>query len=428
MRRVTVAALTSAEGARNTAMSGSANDEAIGLEESFYRQDRLLVQGLDDDALTRLAGLGFAVVARTRGLIGIPVFALSIPRSMPLDRARRVIRRSAIGARVEQDAIYRPAGDEACTGASCTTFAMINWRSGTRCAVAPSIGMIDTAVDLSHPALAGQSVESIAIDNRNDDDKAVKTSTSGSDSGSGRFSRGHGTAIATLLAGRAGGPTPGLMPNARLVAIDALHRGADGTDQTDAVALIAGIEALADRGVQVINLSLAGPPSDVLHDAIRHASARGIIIVAAAGNDGPGARPSYPGAYPEVVAVTAIDTHLAVYPRATQGSYIAVAAPGVAVSVASVDGTVATRSGTSYAVPFAVAAAATLKSEDPLIEPDKAKQALEAAAIDLGARGPDPVFGAGLVQASRVCEGPPARLIGQAAPTAEIDDAIVAGR
>ena len=63
--------------------------------------------------------------------------------------------------------------------------------------------------------------------------------------------------------------------------------------------------------------------------------------------------------------MTAIDTHLAVYPRATQGSYIAVAAPGVAVSVASEDGTVATRSGTSYAVPFAVAAAAVLKSADP---------------------------------------------------------------
>ena len=153
-------------------------------------------------------------------------------------------------------------------------------------------------MDLSHPALAGQSVESIVVDDRSDDDKAVKTSASGSDSGSGRFSRGHGTAIATLMAGRADGPTPGLMPNARLVAIDAFHRGADGTDQTDAVALIAGIEALADRGVQVINLSLAGPPSDVVRDAIRHASARGIIIVAAAGNDGPGARPPTPAPIP----------------------------------------------------------------------------------------------------------------------------------
>ena len=118
-------------------MSGSAGDGAAGSEGPFYRQDRLLVQGLDDEALTRLAGLGFAVVARTRGLIGSPVLALSIPLGMPPDKARRVIGRSAVGALVEQDAIYRPAGDEACTGASCTTFAMINWRSGTRCAVAP---------------------------------------------------------------------------------------------------------------------------------------------------------------------------------------------------------------------------------------------------------------------------------------------------
>jgi hypothetical protein len=60
-------------------MSGSAGDGAAGSEGPFYRQDRLLVQGLDGEALTKFAGLGFAVVARTRGLINSPVLALSIP-------------------------------------------------------------------------------------------------------------------------------------------------------------------------------------------------------------------------------------------------------------------------------------------------------------------------------------------------------------
>ena len=289
-RRAVVAAQIPAGVARgHAALSASVGDEAAALSTLSYRQDRLLVRGLDGIALNRLAGLGFPIVARTRGLLGSPVYALSVPPGMASEEARRIIGSSAAGTLVERDAIYRPAGDDACAGASCATFAMINWRSGTRCTLAPVIGMIDTAVDLRHPALAGQTIESMIVDDRGDDDKTVRPSTSGGeDRGSSRLSRGHGTAIATLIAGRADGRAPGLMPNARLVAIDAFHRGADGTDQTDAVALIAGIEALADRGVQVINLSLAGPPSDVVRDAVRHASARGIIIVAAAGNDGPG--------------------------------------------------------------------------------------------------------------------------------------------
>jgi len=71
--------------------------------------------------------------------------------------------------------------------------------------------------------------------------------------------------------------------------------------------------------VRVVNMSLSGPPNEVLKRAIASAQAKGMVIVAAAGNNGAGAGPSYPAAYPGVIAVTAVDRNLDVYRRATQG-------------------------------------------------------------------------------------------------------------
>ena len=145
----------------------------------------------------------------------------------------------------------------------------------------------------------------------------------------------HGTAIAALLVGRRGSQTPGLLPDAKIVAVDAFYRDGGTADRTDVMSLVAGVEALVERGVQVMNLSLSGPPNEVLQKAIEAAQAKGIVVVAAAGNNGPGAEPSYPAAYPGVIAVTAVDQNLNVYRRATQGAYVDLAAPGVNIWTAS---------------------------------------------------------------------------------------------
>ena len=175
----------------------------------------------------------------------------------------------------------------------------------------------------------------------------------------------HGTAVAALLVGRRDSPTPGLVPDARLVAVDAFYRDGGTADRTDVMSLVTAIEALAERGVRVINLSLSGPANEVLQKAIAAAQAKGIVIVAAAGNNGAGAEPSYPAAYPGVVAVTAVDHELNVYRRATRGPYVDLAAPGVNVWTASAQGTGSLKTGTSYAVPFVSAAAGVLLASRP---------------------------------------------------------------
>ena len=103
--------------------------------------------------------------------------------------------------------------------------------------------------------------------------------------------------------------------------------------RSDVLSLVMAIEALTARGVKVINLSLAGPANPLLQRAIDVASAAGVIIVAAAGNEGPAAGPAYPAAYSGVIAVTAVDRNLAVYRRANRGDYVDIAAPGVEVPV-----------------------------------------------------------------------------------------------
>ena len=128
-----------------------------------------------------------------------------------------------------------------------------------------------------------------------------------------------------------------------------------------------------------------------------------MLIVAAAGNNGPGAEPSFPAAYAGVVAVTAVDQDLKIYARATRGAYIDLAAPGVGIRTASASGTIAVKSGTSYAVPFIAAAAALVRSGDPALDVSSMRARLESSTRDLGEPGRDTTYGFGLIQMSKLC-------------------------
>jgi subtilisin family serine protease len=155
-----------------------------------------------------------------------------------------------------------------------------------------------------------------------------------------------------------------------------------------------------------MNLSLSGPANTVLQKAIEAAQAKGVVIIAAAGNNGAGAEPSYPAAYPEVIAVTAVDQDLNVYRRATQGEYVDLAAPGVNVWTASSQASGALRAGTSYAVPFVSAAAGLLLASNPGLDPKVVQSRLEAHTRDLGKPGWDPTYGFGLIQVAGLCAQP----------------------
>ena len=135
------------------------------------------------------------------------------------------------------------------------------------------------------------------------------------------------------------------------------------------------------------------------------AGARGMILVAAAGNGGKDAPPAYPAAHPDVIAVTAIDADGRIYKKANRGDYIDLAAPGVDVWAAKAGGGGSYRSGTSFAVPFVTAAIALEQSAMPNATAKQLLAKLRAGAQDLGAKGHDPVYGDGLLTAPKSCSG-----------------------
>jgi subtilisin family serine protease len=323
------------------------------------------------------------------------VVRLRVPGGVSLTQARQTVRLVDARAAVDFDHFYYlDEGARACTGAECPAAALVNWSASdvAQCGPTPLIGLIDTGIDLEHQALKGRPIEVLA-------GAARHSVASLSD---------HGTAVAALLVGWPGSQTPGLLPDAKIIAVDAFYRDGGTADRTDVISLVAAIEALAARGVRVMNLSLSGPDNEILRKAVEAAQAKGIVIVAAAGNNGAGAEPSYPAAYPDVIAVTAVDQQRKVYRRATQGAYVDLAAPGVNVWTASVRGSGALRTGTSYAVPFVSAAAGLLLASEPQLDLKTVQARLGAHSHDLGKPGWDPTYGFGLIQMAGLCERPAA--------------------
>jgi subtilisin family serine protease len=239
------------------------------------------------------------------------------------------------------------------------------------------IGLMDSHIQEDHPCLTGVHINQAAYyppEATNDDV--------------------HGTAMASILTGRADCAAPGILAQAELDNAVVFARTDHGLVVATAADLVAGLNWLLAQQVNVINLSLSGPPNRVLEEALNRVHDRGVIIVASAGNYGPVAFPRYPAAYSSVIAVTAIDAALNIYSRACQGDHIAFAAPGVGVRVADAStGRDQAMDGTSVAAVFVAAALALEQSEGA----DKVER-MEVQAKDLGALGKDVIFGYGLPQ------------------------------
>ena len=156
-------------------------------------------------------------------------------------------------------------------------------------------------------------------------------------------------------------------------------------------------------------MSFSGPNDELIEKAISVMSAKGVIFVAAAGNRGPDAPPSYPAAYPEVIAVTAVGRSMQGYRHANRGSYVDAAAPGVDVWTALPNGKEGFRTGTSFAAPFFTGILASL----PTVRagyPTKAEVLAGLSFQDLGAPGRDPIYGQGLARAPERCLAAPAEM------------------
>ena len=166
-------------------------------------------------------------------------------------------------------------------------------------------------------------------------------------------------------------------------------------------AIVAAFAWLAGEHVPVINVSLVGPPNVLLQRVVQRVIARGSLIVAAVGNDGPAAPPLYPAAYPGVIGVTAGDAGRRVLFEAERGPQVMFAAPGAGIDAARVPRGLAAVRGTSFASPL-VAGLLALRLRRP--DPAAARAAVKSLvrrAIHLGPPGRNPVYGYGLIAAGR---------------------------
>lgn len=369
--------------------------------------NEIVALGLGDDNIVVLETQGYAVEERYDVAIGglDTAIRLRIPSGTTLDDARTAVRALNPAAVADFNHYYRTDQDDAtssadeaapdeamsCEGPHCAAPQMVSWPASDQMADACTgpvrIGMIDTGINADHTVFQNGRLELVDLDH-GDKTRSRKT---------------HGTAVAALLLGDPHSRSPGLLPDATLVAVDAFHRGAGNDERSDVFSLVKALDAVAGRDVTVINLSLSGPDNTLLATVTDRLIDAGTVLVAAAGNGGPRSKPVYPAAYDGVITVTAVDRDKRVYRRAARGPHIDLAAPGVNVwTAASVKGA-RWKTGTSFATPFVSAAAALAKLSAPRAEVADIASTLTSAAIDLGEPGRDDVFGHGLLNASDLC-------------------------
>jgi hypothetical protein len=335
---------------------------------------QVLALSPSDEALVKATALHFEIVADDNlPALNLRLVTLRAPANLDTDAALAVLRASDPGGAYDYDHVYDPSGGALTIVGPATT--LVAGSGG----VSGAIGIIDAGILTKHPVLAAAHIVA-----RNCVGAGASPATE------------HGTQIASLLVGDGNGFT-GVAPGATLYAADVFGGVTTGGD---AVAIARGLGWLADQNAVAINVSLVGPPNQILEAAVKGIIARGAAVIAAVGNDGAAGRVEYPAGYPGVIGVTAVDEANNVQIDANRGPDVMFAARGVNVRAAALSGRLATVTGTSYAAPQVTARLAR-----ELGRPDRAAlrgaiERLKAEAIDLGAPGWDPVYGFGLIEAN----------------------------
>jgi len=363
----------------NTPPSNMANKHS-GETDADYEPGELLLSSPDMNAAITAAGQlrasGLTVKSRQHlSKLGLVLTRFRLPAHIQTRMALSQIRQQFPTLRVDTNQRYRLQANSRKAWANT----MVNWPAGgSPCLLQnkPVLGMLDTAVNLEHPALKGKSIKAQSFVEGKPADAT------------------HATAIASLLLADGNTGFTGLLPQATLYAANVFHLRDESTE-TNTSALLPALEWLATNNVAVINLSFGGQQNRIFSQAISNLSEQGIAMVAAAGNNGPEAAPVYPAAQREVIAVSAIDAAGHVYSSANQGDYIDFVAPGVNVWAAAGEQGGRYHSGTSFAVPFVTARLALANTT---------LQTLIGAAEDKGIEGRDKVHGWGLIKGPPQCQ------------------------
>lgn len=335
------------------------------------RRGEIIAMSSDSLLRRRAEALGLEVVQQEfLPSLNTTMYRISVPAASPIDGILARLRAQDPDGVFDRNHLYDRSASSETSEPGETSHALLSTAKGV------TVGLIDTGVDALHPALHGTHVEL----NYFVDQSRVLPET-------------HGTAVVSLLVSK----EFGMLPDAQLYVACVFYEDRRGSSLSEARDLVRALDWLMKLRVPVINMSLSGPPNEVLHAAIKRALAAGHMIVAAVGNGGPASPPLYPAAYDGVIAVTAVDGGQHVYRRANRGPYVQLAAKGVDVVAAAPTG-LATYSGTSFASPYVAALAAIdYRSLDPR-KALEVKQTLEANALDLGKPGRDEVYGYGLAR------------------------------
>nr|WP_154073865.1 S8 family serine peptidase [Bradyrhizobium erythrophlei] len=237
-----------------------------------------------------------------------------------------------------------------------------------------TVAVIDSAVDVRHPELAGAIAESFDA------------------LGSKEGPHVHGTGVAGAIVAHA--RLMGSAPAARILAIRAFATAPNGAESTTFVVL-KGLDYAAAHGARIVNMSFSGPKDPLIERGIAATAAKGILMVAASGNAGPKSPPLYPAANASVIAVSATDAQDKLFAASNRGAYIAVAAPGVDIFLPAPDEKYQMTSGTSFSAAYVSGLAALILERNPALKPDEVRAILMKTARDLGTPGRDDLFGAG---------------------------------
>ncbi|PLS10004.1 S8 family peptidase [Bacillus halotolerans] len=207
---------------------------------------------------------------------------------------------------------------------------------------------------------------------------------------------GHGTHVAGIIGAKHNGyGIDGIAPEAQIYAVKALDQNGSG----DLQGLLKGIDWSIANGMDIVNMSLGtSSDSQILHDAMDKAYEKGVLLVAASGNEGNGKPVNYPAAYSSVVAVSATNQHNQLAAFSTTGNQVEFSAPGTDITSTYLHQYYATGSGTSQATPHAAAMFALLKQRDPGNTNVQLRALMQKNIVDLGITGRDQQFGYGLIR------------------------------
>ena len=206
----------------------------------------------------------------------------------------------------------------------------------------------------------------------------------------------HGTSIAAILT------DPVRLKDVMLYSAAVVEQDENGNDYSSPTAILKALDWMVLNDVKVVNISLSGPPNKVLETALDAASDKGLLIVAAVGNQGQNSPPQFPAAYNTVLAATAVDVEGDIYDKAVRGNHVDFSAPGVDIYI-NVEGQNRYISGTSIAAPFITAAIASSLGMEAYENRDDIIQYFSGSATDLGPKGKDTIFGRGLINAKYIC-------------------------